>query len=135
MEVFIAGALVGTLMGLATQAYWLIAYSYRAPRIAADQKSRVGTVVIFGGLLAVGGWMLVGGFLGLLTAAIAPDESDAFLVPSAAFLLVLAFLATFTLIPLLVLLRNWKRHIFITYVAFVGLFGLLLPNLVLAIQE
>ena len=135
MEVFIAGALVGTLMGLSTQAYWLIAFSYRAPRLAADQKSRIGTVVIIGGLLAVGGWMLVGGILGLLIAAIAPNESDAFLVPSVAFLFVLAFLATFALIPILVLLRTWKKHILLTYFAFVGLFGLLLPNLVIAIQK
>jgi hypothetical protein len=135
LEVFIAGALVGTLMGLATQAYWLIAFSYRAPRLAADQKSRIGTVVIFGGLLAVGGWMLVGGFLGLLIAAIAPDELDATLVPSVAYLFVLAFLATFALIPLLALLRTWKKHILLTYIAFVGLFGLVLPNLVIAIQN
>jgi hypothetical protein len=135
MDVFLAGALVGTVMGLATQAYWLVVYSYRTPRLSDDQKSRIGTIVIFGGLLAVGGWMLVGGLLGLLSAAIAPEESDAFLVPSTVFLLVLAFLATFTLIPLLVVLRQWKMHIFITYIAFVGLFGLLLPNLVFAIKN
>jgi hypothetical protein len=37
--------------------------------------------------------------------------------------------------PAMVFMRAWLRHIFITYLMFTGLFGLLLPNLVVAVRE
>ena len=86
-------------------------------------------------MAAVGGWVLVGGLLGALIGAVRPDQTDAPLIPSAAFLFVLIFLAAFTLILGLSLLRTWKRHVLVTVLLFVGLFGLLLPNLVVAVQE
>ena len=79
--------------------------------------------------------MLVGGLLGLLIGAVVPDDNAAFPVPSAAFMFVLLFLSMFGLIPALALLRTWKRHVLATFLIFFGLFGFILPNLVVAAQN
>lgn len=134
MSEFVAGALAGAIMGLSVQAYWLLVLAHRPLDAFKRAESRVGTVIVFGGLVAVGGWILVGGLLGALVGAIRPDDIDAVLVPSAAFLVVLLFLAAFALIPALVFLPTWKRHLLFTFLLFAGLFGLLLPNLVVAVQ-
>lgn len=135
MGEFVAGALAGAILGLAAQAYGLVILSHRPPAAFGRPESRLGLVIVLGGLVAVGGWMLVGGLLGALVGAIRPDEADAPLVPSAAFLLVLTFLSAFAMIAGLALLRTWKRHVLVTFLLFLGLFGLLLPNLVVAVQR
>ena len=132
---FVAGALTGAIMGLSVQAYWLIVLSHRPPAAFGREGSRLGVIITFGGLVAVGGWAVFGGLLGLLVGAVKPDETDALLIPSVAFLLTLVFLAMFALILGVSLLRTWKRHVLVTVVLFVGLFGLLLPNLVVAAQK
>lgn len=135
MTAFVAGALVGAIMGLTLQAYWLIAISRRPPAAFGKPESRLATVIVFGGLVAVGGWILFGGILGLLVDAVRPDSNDAVLIPSVAFLFVLLFLAVLALMPTLVFLRTWKLHVLTTFLLFAGLFGLVLPNLVVAAQE
>lgn len=135
MSEFVAGSLAGAILGLATQAYWLMVLSHRPLDALKREQSNVGTVIVFGGLVAVGGWMLFGGLLGVLVGAIRPDDTDAFLVPSAGYLLVLSFLTVLVMLPALVILRTWKRHVLITFLLFTGLFGLLLPNLVVAVQS
>ncbi len=135
MSEFVAGALAGAIMGLAAQAYWLLVLSHRPLDAFKREESRVGTVIVFGGLVAVGGWILIGGLLGAFVGAIRPDDTDALLIPSVGFLLVLLFLAVLVMIPALVLMRTWKRHVLITFLLFTGLFGLLLPNLVVAVQS
>lgn len=122
-------------MGLSAQAYWLIVLSHRPPAAFGKPGSHLGAVITLGGLAAVGGWAIFGGLLGVLVGAVRPDETDAPLIPSAAFLLVLVFLAMLLLIVGLSLLRTWKRHVLVTILLFVGLFGLLLPNLVVAVHE
>lgn len=122
-------------MGLGVQAYWLVLLSRRPLEAFKRPDSSVGTIIVFGGLVVVFGWMLIGGLLGVLVGAIRPDEVDAVLVPSAVFLFVLVFLAVLALIPALVVLPTWKRHVFVTFLMFAGLFGLLLPNLVVAVQN
>lgn len=134
MSEFVAGALAGAIMGLAVQAYWLLVISHRPPEAFKREESRLGTVIVFGGFVAVGGWMLVGGLLGVLVGVVRPGDTDAFLIPSAAFLLVLLFFAVAAMIPALYFLPTWKRHVLFTFLLFAGLFGLLLPNLVVAVQ-
>lgn len=122
-------------MGLSMQAYWLIVLSRRPLAAFGRADSPVTTIIVFGGLVAVGGWILIGGLLGALVGAVRPDSNDAALVPSAVFLLLLLFLAVLALLPALVFMPTWKRHLFATFLLFAGLFGLLLPNLVVAAQE
>ena len=132
MNEFVAGALVGAIMGLSAQAYWLIVLSRRPLAAFGRADSPVATIIVFGGLVAVGGWILLGGLLGLLVEAIRPDNNDAVLVPSAVYLFVLVLLTVLAAMPALVLMPTWKRHIFNSFLLFAGLFGLLLPNLVVA---
>ncbi len=134
MSEFVAGSLAGAIMGLAVQAYWLLVLSRRPLASFKDPESRIGTVIVFGGLVAVGGWILFGGILGALVGAVRPDDSDAALVPSVAFLFVLLFFAAAAMIPALYFMPTWKRHVLVTFALFAGLFGLLLPNLVVAVQ-
>lgn len=135
MSEFVAGALTGAIMGLASQAYWLVILSHRPPEAFKRPESQLGTVIVVGGLVAVGGWMVAGGVLGLVARAVIPDDREMLLIPGVAFLLVLLFISTVALIPALAFFRTWKRHVFVTFLLFVGLFGLLLPNLVAAVQE
>lgn len=121
-------------MGLTAQAYWLVVLSRRPLESFKREESRAGTIIVFGGLVAVGGWVLLGGLIGVLVGVIRPDDTDAVLVPSGIFLVILLFLSVLAVIPALVFMPTWKRHVFITFLLFAGLFGLLLPNLVVAVQ-
>jgi hypothetical protein len=124
-------------MGLTSQAYWLIVFAYRPPNaiMSKDQSSPVANLVLLGGLLITGAWVLLGGLLAMAFEAARPEESDLALVPSIPFAAGLLFLATVLLIPALYVLHRWMKHIFLTYLLFMGIFGLLIPNLVLAVHD
>jgi hypothetical protein len=47
---------------------------------------------------------------------------------------VLLFLLAFSSLIGITFLRTWKRHVAVTFILFVSLYGLLLPNLVVAVQ-
>ena len=135
MSEFVAGSLAGAIMGLTLQAYWLVALSKRPPEAFKREESPLGKIIVFGGLVAVGGWILLGGAIGALVGVIRPDDPDILLFPSVAYFLVLVFLSAFVTIFGITILRNWKRHVLVSFLLFVGLFGILLPNLVVAVQE
>ena len=135
--VLVAGALAGAIMGLASQAYWLVVFAYRPPAALTGSggRSSMGTLLMFGGVLALGVWILVGALLALVFDLAQPGEGDVLVFPSIGFFFVIVFLATLALMPAMVLARTWLRHILVTYLLFTGLFGLLLPNLVMAVRE
>lgn len=133
----VAGALTGALMGMASQAYWLIVLAYRPPAMLTrgGERSAIGSVILFAGLFAVMGWIAVGAVVAVIFEAIRADGAESVPVPSLAYFLLVIFLAVFALIPALVLFRAWLRHVLVTFLLFTGLFGLLLPNLVVAAQD
>jgi hypothetical protein len=137
LEAFVAGLLAGTIMGLTSQAYWLIVFAYRPPEVITSkgQSSPVANLVLLGGLLITGAWVILGGLLAMLFEAARPEQRDLALVPSIPFAAGLVFLATIVLIPALFVLQRWMKHIFLTYILFIGIFGLLIPNLVLAVHD
>jgi len=137
IEALVAGSLAGAMMGLASQAYWLILISYRAPGLLKREgdTSTLTSLFVFAGLMAVMLWIAFGAIVGLIVSAVLPEGANSIPFPSPALFLFVLFVATFALIPALVLMRTWMRHVFITYLLFTGLFGLLLPNLVVAAQK
>jgi hypothetical protein len=137
VDVLVAGALVGAIMGMVTQAYWMIVLAFKPPALINNESalSRIGNLILLGGVLLIGGWILFAALLGLAFNAVRPDQADAPLVPSFGFLLVIFFISTFALIPLTVFLRSYLKHVLLTYLLFLGLCGFLLPNLVVAVQD
>jgi hypothetical protein len=57
------------------------------------------------------------------------------LVPSPVYLLIVTFLALFILIPALVIFRDRKIHVVAELLVFIGVFGFLIPNLVVAVHR
>jgi hypothetical protein len=135
--VLVAGALTGAMMGMASQVYWLIVFAYRPPALITREgpRSSLGSIVLLAGLFAVMGWIAVGAVIAVVFELSRPDGADSVPFPSPGFTLLVLFLATFALIPAAVMLRSWLRHVLVTYLLFIGLFGLLLPNLVVAVRD
>ena len=55
--------------------------------------------------------------------------------PSVTYLLIIPFLTLFIAIPALVIFRDRKIHVFAELLFFVGVFGFLIPNLVVAVHR
>ncbi len=55
--------------------------------------------------------------------------------PSLTYLFIVAFLTLFIAIPALVIFRDRKIHVFAELLVFIGVFGFLVPNLVVALHR
>ena len=72
-------------------------------------------------------------FIALATQS--SESPQVSIAPSPAYLFVVVFLALFSAIPALIFFRNYKKHLVGELLVFVGLFGLLIPNLVVVIHR
>ena len=137
MTAFLAGAISGAVMGLTFQAYWMVVLTARPPGFLnrSEEGTAVGSMVLAGGLAAVTLWILAGGVMGIVFDAIYAGPDRITPVPAPGYLVAVLLFATAALMPAMVLLRRWLRHVLITVVLFAGLFGFLLPNLVIAVER
>ena len=133
----LAGMLCGTLMGLIASAHAAVMLTARPPRMIQQRieeggSSNLVTVIVFG-LVVV--WTMLGVFAALAADAVLPDVAAMRLVPSSAYLVAVVLVLVILGAPVMLFLRDrWMHGMFSLLVA-LGIYGFLIPNAVIALQN
>ncbi len=133
----LAGMLVGTLMGLIASAHAAVLFTSRPPqfiqrRIEEGGSSNLVTIIVFGLVVL---WTIVG-VVAALVADLALGDVDALsLVPSGGYLLAVTLVLVVVGLPVMLFMRDRWIHGVVTLVLALGIYGFLIPNAVIALQN
>ena len=133
----LAGMLVGTLMGLIASAHAAILLASRPPRwfqrrIEAGGSANLVTFVVFGLVVM---WTIVGVVAALVADVVLGDVDALSLVPSSGYLAAVAVVLAVFGVPSMFLLRDRWMHGAISLILALGIYGFLIPNAVIALQN
>ena len=133
----LAGMLTGTLMGLIASAHAAVLFALKPPRFIERRIEEGGsgnlvTVVVFGLVVF---WTMVGVATALIADAVIGEDADLALVPSPEYLVaVVAALVVFGGVAMFFLRDRWAHGVVSLVLAF-GIYGVLVPNAVIALQN
>lgn len=133
----LAGMLVGTLMGLIASAHAAILLTYRPPRLLRErlEKGQGGnavTVVIFG-LVVV--WTIFGVMAALVADALIANGTELGAVPSTEYLVAVLVVLIIVGAPAFFFLRDRWIHGAVSLALAFCIYGFLIPNAVIALQN
>ena len=138
LRTVIAGMISGALMGLVFVTHISLLLVNHPPavlieRAAVSNVSRLITITAFVTFI---GWNVLAIIMSFgAQVNLEMTSSRLSFAPSVTYLLIIAFLTLFIAIPALVIFRDRKMHVFAELLFFVGVFGFLIPNLVLAVHR
>ena len=134
----VAGMMAGMLMGLAWSGHAAVIFAAKPPsflreRVGQADATRLIVIVVLG---------LITAFVALgVGAALAADAAmagvggDYALLPSAPYLTLVAVLTAVVGLPLIAFMRDKLVHAITWLILATAIYGLLIPNLVLAVQN
>ncbi|MXX92878.1 MAG: hypothetical protein F4Y63_05410 [Chloroflexi bacterium] len=133
----LAGMLCGTLMGLIASAHAAVMLTARPPRMIQQRieeggSSNLVTVIVFG-LVVV--WTILGVFAALAADAVLPDAAAMTLVPNSAYLVAVVLVLVMMGAPAMLFLRDRWIHGMFSLLTALGIYGFLIPNAVIALQN
>ena len=138
LRTVVAGLIGGALMGMTFMTHMALLLVYHPPE--ALKKRAVESTV--SGLIAVSSaitfviWNVLA--IAMAFAALATQSSDlpqVSVAPSPAYLFIVMFLTVFIAIPAFIFFRDRKQHLVGELLLFLGIFGLLIPNLVVVVHR
>mgnify|MGYP001327637064 FL=1 len=138
LRTVIAGMIGGALMGLVFVTHISLLLVNHPPavlieRAAVSNVSRLITITAFVTFI---GWNVLAIIMSFgAQVNLEMTSSRLSFAPSVTYLLIIAFLTLFIAIPALVIFRDRKMHVFAELLFFVGVFGFLIPNLVVAVHR
>ena len=138
LRTVIAGMIGGALMGLVFVTHISLLLVNHPPavlieRAAVSNVSRLITITAFVTFI---GWNILAIILSFgAQVNLEMTSSRLSFAPNVTYLLIIAFLTLFIAIPALVIFRDRKIHVFAELLFFVGVFGFLIPNLVVAVHR
>ena len=138
LRTVIAGMISGALMGLVFVTHISLLLVNHPPavlieRAAVSNVSRLITITAFVTFI---GWNVLAIIMSFgAQVNLEMTSSRLSFAPSVTYLLIIAFLTLFIAIPALVIFRDRKIHVFAELLFFVGVFGFLIPNLVVAVHR
>ncbi len=133
-----AGMIGGALMGMIFITHMALLLVYSPPAVLRNRatESEVSKLITLSALVTFMGWNVLAILMAF--AALATQSSDdpqVSFAPSPAYLVVVLFVALFVAIPAFVFFRDRKKHLVGELLVFAGVFGLLIPNLVVAVHQ
>jgi len=138
LRTVIAGMIGGALMGLVFVTHISLLLVNPPPavlieRAAVSNVSRLITITAFVTFI---GWNVLAIIMSFgAQVNLEMTSSRLSFAPSVTYLLIIAFLTLFIAIPALVIFRDRKIHVFAELLVFIGVFGFLVPNLVVALHR
>jgi hypothetical protein len=133
----VVGMIGGGLMGMIFVGHLALLLVFNPPNILRQRavESSVTKLVMITTLATYLLWNLLAIFMAFAAeATMSGDDPQISLAPSPAYLFVVLFVAVFLAIPAFVFFRDRKSHLFGELALFVGVFGFLIPNMVVAVQ-
>ena len=138
LRTVIAGMISGALMGLVFVTHISLLLVNHPPAVLIERaaESNVSRLITISAFATFIGW----NFLAILmsfAAQLTLEMTSLRLsfAPSFTYLFIVVFLTLFIAIPSLVIFRDRKIHVFAELLVFIGVFGFLVPNLVVAVHR
>ena len=133
----LAGMLCGTLMGLIASAHAAVMLTARPPRVIQQRieeggSSNLVTVIVFG-LVVV--WTVLGVLAAQVADVMLPEVAVMRLVPSSAYLVTVILVLVILGTPAMLFLRDRWMHGVFSLLTALGIYGFLIPNAVIALQN
>ena len=134
----VAGLISGALMGMTFVTHMALLLVYNPPealRKRAAETTVTGLITVLT-LITFISWNALAVIMSFVARATRSGEPAVVAIaPSPAYLFVVVFLTVFIAIPGMVFFRDRKKHLVGELLVFAGIFGLLIPNLVVVIHR
>jgi cytochrome bd-type quinol oxidase subunit 2 len=128
----------GALMGMVFVTHLALLLVYRPPRALRERaaESTVANLITMAALVTFLGWNVLAIMMAFAAQALlSGDGTQLSIAPSPIYLFVVLFVVLFISIPAFIFFRDRKQHLLGEILVFLGIFGFLIPNLVVAIQR
>ena len=134
----VAGMMAGMLMGLAWSGHAAVIFAMRPPsflreRVGQADSTRLIVAVFLG---SITGFVTLGAVAALIADAAMDGVGGGYgLLPNAPYFTLVAVLMGLVGLPLLAFMRDKLFHVIAWLILATAIYGLLIPNLVLAVQN
>lgn len=138
LRTVIAGLIGGALMGMSFMTHMALLLVYHPPEVLKKRavESTVSGLITVASVITFVSWNLLA--IVMAFAALATQSSDqpqVSVAPSPVYLFIVMFLTVFIAIPAFIFFRDRKQHLIGELLIFLGIFGLLIPNLVVVVHR
>lgn len=138
LRTVVAGLIGGALMGMSFMTHMALLLVYHPPEVLKKRavESTVSGLITVASVITFVSWNLLA--IAMAFAALATQSSDqpqVSVAPSPVYLFIVMFLTVFIAIPAFIFFRDRKQHLIGELLIFLGIFGLLIPNLVIVVQR
>ena len=137
LRTVIAGMIGGALMGMVFVTHLALLLVYSPPRALRERaaESTVANLITMAALVTFLGWNVLAIMMAFAAqATLTGDNPQVSVAPSPLYLFAVLFVTLFLAIPAFVFFRDRKNHLLGQFVLFIGIFGFLIPNMVVAVQ-
>ena len=138
LRTVIAGMIGGALMGMIFVTHLALLLVYNPPKALAERavESSVSSLITMSALVTFLGWNVLAIIMAFAAEATRLNDSTQIsIAPSPTYLFAVLFVVLFISIPAFIFFRDRKQHLLGEILVFIGIFGILIPNLVVAIQR
>jgi sterol desaturase/sphingolipid hydroxylase (fatty acid hydroxylase superfamily) len=138
LRTVVAGLIGGALMGMSFMTHMALLLVYHPPEVLKKRavESTVSGLITVASVITFVSWNLLA--IVMAFAALATQSSDqpqVSVAPSPVYLFIVMFLTVFIAIPAFIFFRDRKQHLIGELLIFLGIFGLLIPNLVVVVHR
>ena len=138
LRTVVAGLIGGALMGMSFMTHMALLLVYHPPEVLKKRavKSTVSGLITVASVITFVSWNLLAiamAFAALVTQS--SDQPQVSVAPSPVYLFIVMFLTVFIAIPAFIFFRDRKQHLIGELLIFLGIFGLLIPNLVVVVHR
>ena len=138
LRTVVAGLIGGALMGMSFMTHMALLLVYHPPEVLKKRavESTVSGLITVASIITFVSWNLLA--IAMAFAALATQSSDqpqVSVAPSPVYLFIVMFLTVFIAIPAFIFFRDRKQHLIGELLIFLGIFGLLIPNLVVVVHR
>lgn len=138
LRTVVAGLIGGALMGMSFMTHMALLLVYHPPEVLKKRavESTVSSLITVASVITFVSWNLLA--IAMAFAALATQSSDqpqVSVAPSPVYLFIVMFLTVFIAIPAFIFFRDRKQHLIGELLIFLGIFGLLIPNLVVVVHR
>ena len=138
LRTVVAGLIGGALMGMSFMTHMALLLVYHPPEVLKKRavESTVSGLITVASVITFVSWNLLA--IVMAFAALATQSSDQpqiSVAPSPVYLFIVMFLTVFIAIPAFIFFRDRKQHLIGELLIFLGIFGLLIPNLVVVVHR
>ena len=125
-------------MGMSFMTHMALLLVYHPPEVLKNRavESTVSGLITVASVITFVSWNLLA--IAMAFAALATQSSDqpqVSVAPSPVYLFIVMFLTVFIAIPAFIFFRDRKQHLIGELLIFLGIFGLLIPNLVVVVHR